>query len=335
MIIRKIAKVFVYLKKQKNYKTTKTIAMMITEDEITKIFCMADDFCKIYDKFIKANGLGPKRDRRKREYHRAPRLSDSEVITIMILFHFSGYRCLKHFYVGHVCPHMLHLFPRPVSYNRFTELEKKVAVPLILFLKKCLMGRCTGISFVDSTALRVCRNQRIHLHRVFRGLAQRGQCSMGWFYGFKLHLVCNEKGELLSFMLTPGNIDDRDPLKNSAFLENISGKLVGDKGYISKGLFEKLFVDGIQLLTKVRSNMKGALMTVADKILLRKRAIIECVNDELKNMAQIEHSRHRSVANFAVNLVAALSAYCFFPKKPMIDLCRSYPLALYNQLSLF
>lgn len=87
----------------------------------------------------------------------------------MILFHFSGYRCLKHFYVGHVCPHMLHLFPRPVSYNRFTELEKKVAVPLILFLKKCLMGRCTGISFVDSTALRVCRNQRIHLHRVFRG----------------------------------------------------------------------------------------------------------------------------------------------------------------------
>ena len=111
--------------------------MMITEDEITKIFCMADDFCKIYDKFIKANGLGPKRDRRKREYHRAPRLSDSEVITIMILFHFSGYRCLKHFYVGHVCSHMLHLFPRPVSYNRFTELEKKVAVPLILFLKKC------------------------------------------------------------------------------------------------------------------------------------------------------------------------------------------------------
>ena len=335
MIIRKIAKVFVYLKKQKNYKTTKTIAMMITEDEITKIFCMADDICKIYDKFIKANGLGPKRDRRKREYHRAPRLSDSEVITIMILFHFSGYRCLKHFYVGHVCPHMLHLFPRPVSYNRFTELEKKVAVPLILFLKKCLMGRSTGISFVDSTALRVCRNQRLHLHRVFRGLAQRGQCSMGWFYGFKLHLVCNEKGELLSFMLTPGNIDDRDPLKNSAFLENISGKLVGDKGYISKGLFEKLFVDGIQLLTKVRSNMKGALMTVADKILLRKRAIIECVNDELKNMAQIEHSRHRSVANFAVNLVVALSAYCFFPKKPMIDLCRSYPLALYNQLSLF
>ena len=198
------------------------------------------------------------------------------------------------------------------------------------------MGRCTGISFVDSTALRVCRNQRIHLHRVFRGLAQRGQCSMGWFYGFKLHLVCNEKGELLSFMLPPpGNVDDREPLKNTAFLENISGKLVGDKGYISKGLFEKLFVDGIQLLTKVRNNMKGALMSVADKILVRKRAIIETVNDELKNMAQIEHSRHRSVANFTVNLVSALSAYCFFPKKPMIAVDRCTSPDPYKQLTLF
>ena len=178
---------------------------------------------------------------------------------------------------------------------------------------------------MDSTALRVCRNQRIHLHRVFRGLAQRGQCSMGWFYG----------GELLSFMLTPGNVDDREPLKNTAFLENISGKHVGDKGYISKGLFEKLFVDGIQLLTKVRNNMKGALMSVADKILVRKRAIIETVNDELKNMAQIEHSRHRSVANFTVNLVSALSAYCFFPKKPMIAVDRCTSPDPYKQLTLF
>ena len=183
-------------------------------------------------------------------------------------------------------------------------------MPLILFLKKCLMGGCTGISFVDSTTLRVCCNQRIHMHRVFNGLAQRGQCSMGWFYGFKLHLVCKELGELFSSMLIPGNVDDRDPLKNTAFLENISGELIGDKGYIGKGLF----VDGIQLLTKLRDNMKGVLMTIADKILARKRTIIETINEELKNMAQIEHTRHHSVANFTVNLVAALSAYCFFPR---------------------
>ena len=118
-------------------------------------------------------------------------------------------------------------------------------------------------------------------------------------------------------------------------LENISGKLFGDKGYISKGLFEKLFVDGIQLLTKVRNNMKGALMSVADKILVRKRAIIETVNDELKNMAQIEHSRHRSVANFTVNIVSALSAYCFFPKKPMIAVDRCTSPDPYKQLTLF
>lgn len=123
-------------------------------------------------------------------------------MTTMILFRFSGYKCLKLFYRGYVCAHMRHWFPGPVSYTRFTELERRVTVPLILFLKKCLTGRCTAISFVDSTALRVFRNQRIHLRKVFRGLAHRGQCSMGWFYGFKLLLVCNEKRELLSFMLT-------------------------------------------------------------------------------------------------------------------------------------
>ena len=296
--------------------------MMITEDKITEIFCMADDFCKVYDKFVKINGLIPKRNKKRRKYHRDYKMSDAEVITIMILFHLSGYKCFKHFYTEYVTRHMTNLFPSLVSYNRFTELERKVVVPFTLFLKKRLMGSCTGISFVDSTALRVCRNQRIHIHKVFKGLAQRGQCSMGWFYGFKLHLICNEKGELLSFMLTPGNVDDRDPLTNSTFIENISGKLMGDKGYISKGLFEKLFVDGIQLVTKLRNNMKGALMTIGDKLLIRKRALIETINDELKNMAQIEHSRHRSVSGFTVNLIAALSAYHFFPKKPMIDVER-------------
>lgn len=173
------------------------------------------------------------------------------------------------------------------------------------------------------------------MHRVFRGLSQRSQCSKGWFYGFKLHMVCNERGGLLSLMLTPGNVDDHDPLRNTSFLENISGRLFGDKGYISKGLFEKLFVDGIQLLTKIRNNMKGAFMTIADKILFRKRAIVETVNDELQNMAQIEHSGHRSVANFIVNLIAGLSAYCFFPKKPMIALDRCGSPDSYNQLTLF
>ena len=148
--------------------------------------------------------------------------------------------------------------------------------------------------------------------------AQRGKCSMGWFFGFKLHLICNEKGVLINFMITPGDVDDRKPLEYKVFVDLIYGKLVGDKGYISKNLFEKLFVDGIQLITKLKNNMKGAMMSVSDKLLLRKRAIIETVNDELKNIAQVEHSRHRCFDNFMVNLLGALSAYCFFPKKPTI-----------------
>ena len=201
---------------------------------------------------------------KRRAYHRDSTLSKAEIMLIMILFHDSGYRCLKHFYLEKVCKHLRHLFPRVVSYNRFVEQEREVAIPLALFIKKFLLGRCTGISFVDSPPLRVCRNQRIHIHRTFRGIAQRGRCSMGWFFGFKLHLICNEKGELLNFMITPGDVDDRKPLEYKAFVEFIYGKLVGDKGYIGKSLFQRLFVDGIQLITKLRSNMKRAVMKGAD-----------------------------------------------------------------------
>ena len=103
-------------------------------------------------------------------------------------------------------------------------------------------------------------------------------------------------------MITPGNVDDRRPLEYKTFLYFINGKMVGDRGYISKNLFERLFIDGIQLITKLKSNMKGALISVSDKLLIRKRAIIEIINDELKNIAQVEHSRHRCFHNFIVSL---------------------------------
>lgn len=154
---------------------------------------------------------------------------------------------------------------------------------------------------------------------------------MGWFFGFKLHLICNEKGELLNFMITPGDVDDRKPLEYKAFIDFIYGKRVADKGYIGKNLFQRLFVDGIQLITKLKTNMKGALMSVSDKILLRKRAIIETVNDELKNIAQVEHSRHRCFDNFIINLLGAIAAYCLFPKKPCINVQRTID----TQLALF
>ena len=226
---------------------------------------------------------------------------------------------------------MRHLFPKTVSYNRFVELERRAVVKLAILVKSVLMGKCTGISFIDSTPLRVCKNQRILQHKTFRGIAQRGKCSMGWFYGFKLHIVCNEMGEIVNFMFTPGNVDDREPLKVESFTQELYGKLVGDRGYISKDLFCKLFIDGIQLITKLKNKMKNSLMSISDKVLLRKRAIIETINDELKNMAQVEHSRHRSFHNFVNNLMSGLAAYCFFPKKPMLRLEREID----NQLTIF
>ena len=171
------------------------------------------------------------------------------------------------YYKEYVCKHLKHLFLRLVSYNCFVEFEKEVLFPLTIFIKKVLPGSCTGISFVDSTPLRVCRNQQILIHKTFEGLAERGKCSMGWFFGFKLHLIINDKGEILNFMFTPGNVDvdDREPLRQGKFLENIKGKLCADKGCIGQALFESLFLNGIQLFTKVKNNMRNSLMSIADK----------------------------------------------------------------------
>ncbi len=202
---------------------------------------------------------------------------------------------------------------------------------LTVFIKEVLPGTCTGIAYVDSTPLRVCKHQRILIHNTFKGIAQRGKCPMGWFFGFKLHLIINDKGEILNFMFTPGNVDDREPLYSESFIENVKGKLCGDKGYIGKQLSESLFMNGIQLVTKVKNNMRNSLLSVAGKIMLRKRALVESVDDELKNIAQIEHSRLRSFANFITNALSAIAAYCFFPKKPSISL----PFVADNQLTLF
>jgi len=169
----------------------------------------------------------------------------------------------------------------------------------------------TGISFIDSTPIKVCHCRRIHSHKVFEGVAKHGKNSTGWFYGFKLHLVINEMGEVLSFYLSPGNVDDR-------LCRDLWGKLFGDRGYISKELFELLYLQGIRLITRLKKNMKNVLIDIGDKLLLRKRAVIESVNGFLKNICQVEHTRHRSLVNFMVNLLAALAAYSFLPRKPSI-----------------
>jgi hypothetical protein len=247
------------------------------------------------------------------------RLTPSEVMTIQVLFHLSGIRTFKKFYTGYVRGYLRAYFPKLVSYNRMVELCSQTIVPLAIYLKTRSTGDCIGISFIDSTPLRVGHNRRIHSHKVFKGLAQCGRCSIGWFYRFKLHLVLSDSGQIINFMLTPGSTNDRTPLKNEAFVDKLFGKLVGDKGYISKQLFQDLFFEGIHLITKLRKNMKPNLVTpIRDAILLRKRAICETIIDQLKNIFQIEHSRHRSSKNFLTNLFSALIAYGFTEKKPSL-----------------
>lgn len=288
---------------------------MLSVFEITDIFYLCDEFATDFEVYYPKHTL--REDNSKRYRNKPNRLSDSEVMTILIAFHLSGMRNLKAYYLFYVCKHMNSEFPQLVSYNRFVELQQRVLLPLVLFLKTCRMGKCTGISFVDSTTLDVCNIKREWQHKVFDGIASKGKSTMGWFFGFKLHLIINDRGEILSFLITRGNVDDREPLEMESFVKNVFGKLYADRGYISQRLADILFVDGIHLVYKLRNNMKGEL-PLKDKIMLRKRAIIESVNDELKNICQIEHTRHRSFANFLTNLIAGLLAYSFLPKKPSI-----------------
>ena len=284
---------------------------------ILGLFCIIDDLSIEFDRVVAENAIEQGQKKRR---NRKSRLSDSEVMTILILFHQSRYQDLKSFYLKYVQVHLKSEFPKTVSYNRFVELQSKVGLKPTMFLNMCCLGKCTGVSFIDSTPLRACHIKRERSHKTMKGWAQKGRSTMGWFYGFKLHLVINDKAEIITYQITPGNTDDRAPLKDDSFTKKLFGKLIGDRGYISKSLFDKLFVDDIHLITKLKKNMKNSLMHIHDKILLRKRAIIETVNDLLKNVCQIEHTRHRSVNNFITNLIAGLLAYNLMPKKPSLNL---------------
>jgi hypothetical protein len=281
--------------------------------DILPVFCDIDDFSRVFGPYWEQPLLAS----RQRKRRRPTTLCLSEVMTIVVLFHASGYRTFKDYYTRHVLRHLRWAFPKLVSYNRFVELERAALLPLCCYLQT-RKGQCSGISFVDSTTLAVCHNRRIRSHRVFARMAQRGKNSVDWFYGFKLHLVINDQGELLSFKLTPGNVDDRVPVPE--MVKQLFGKLFGDKGYISQQLFDLLFAHDLHLVTKIKTTMKNKLMPLFDKILVRKRALIESVSDQLKNISQIEHTRHRSPANFLVNILAGLIAYTFREKKPSLNI---------------
>ena len=197
-------------------------------------------------------------------------------------------------------------------------------IPLCFYLQT-RKGQTVGVAFIDSLPLAVCHNRRIPSHKVFAEVAERGKSSVDWFYGFKLHLIVNAQGERLAFHLTPGNVDDRKPVVKLA--RGLYGKLFGDRGYISAPLTQLLFEQGLHLITRLRKNMKNHLMHLSDKLLVRKRVIIESIIDQLKNISQIEHSRHRSPINFVVHLIAGLIAYSHQEKKPGLHLDKRALLA--------
>ncbi|HEV8158638.1 MAG TPA: IS982 family transposase [Pyrinomonadaceae bacterium] len=288
--------------------------------DILTVFCQVDDFCQVFEPKLNEQMLADG----KRKRIKSSKLSRSEVMTILIAFHRSGFRNLKTFYKSLIGVYYKHDFPDLVSYNRFVELQRDALVLLGAFMQVRL-GKCSGISFIDSTKIAVCNNLRIKQNKVFKEIAKRGKTSTGWFYGFKIHLIISDSGELLAWQITLGNVDDRKPVEKMS--KRLWGKLFGDKGYISQELSKLLGEQNVQLVTKVRKNMKNKVMPLFDRLMLRKRAIIESVNDQLKNISQVEHTRHRSVWNFYGNIVAGLIAYTFQEKKPRLELGKDLVLA--------
>lgn len=293
-------------------------------EQLIAIFCDIDDFCKGYKEYHSKYLLTDKSGKMP-----VTSMDMSEIMTVVVFFHLSHHRTFKWYYKNYVCGTLKEYFPRVLSYNRFVEVTKSIIAPLTLYLMKRCLGKCSSVNFIDSTPLQVCDSHRINSNRVFAGVAQRGKSSMGWFFGFKLHLAINDRGEILSFCLTPGNVSDKDHKVIEQLTREMYGKLFADKGYISQELFESLWERNIQLITKLKKNMKNKLMDYTDKLLLRKRAIIESVNDFLKNTCQIEHSRYRSVSGFVVNVISGLVAYAFLPSKPSLNIlpCEDFSVA--------
>jgi Transposase DDE domain len=288
---------------------------------LLELFCDIDDFWRLYEPIWRENQLTNGQPR-----IRECQMSMSEMMTIVVHFHQKRYRDFKTYYTQYVMTDLQNEFPHLCSYNRFVQLMPRILVGLCAYLRACY-GHCRGIAFIDSTALAVCHNRRIQQHRVFDGVAQLGRTSVDWFLGFKLHLVVNDCGEILRCCVTPGNIDDRRPVPR--LVAHLFGKLFGDKGYLSQPLADQLMEDyALELVTKARSNMKAKIQDEFDKFLLRKRAIIESIYDQLKNISQIKHTRHRSLVGFMVNLLAGLIAYCHQPKKPSLNLQFLNQLAL-------
>jgi len=278
-------------------------------ENLTHLFIFVDDFCNSYNEalenYVKENNLVfPCKNINKYE---SMTLCLSEIITILISFHLSDFKNLKAYY-KFLCIYHRKEFPNLCSYNRFVEREREAFYPLKVFFE-CISGECDGLSYIDATCLPVCHIKREHICKMFKGIAKKSKSTMGWYYGFKLHLIINKYGHPISFELTKSTVDDRK-VPESIF-SKIFGKLYGDRGYISEKFRKKLKDNMIDMINPIRSDMKPKLVTEEDNNNLKKRGIIESVFNLLKNVLSMQHTRHRSGKNYVVNLISSLCACCF------------------------
>lgn len=274
------------------------------------LFCFVDDFCKGFEPWYKRQLILDGTAKRNRDSH----LNLAETLTILIAYHQSGMACFKYFYLDLLNSHKK-LFPNLVHYARFIKLIKR-AFPALVCLLKSLEGEITEYLFIDSTPMAVCHNLRERKHKTFKVLAAKGKTSTGWFFGFKLHMIFNTKGEIVRLTITPGNVNDRKPVPQ--MVQGLTGKLIGDKGYLSKNLFQHLFDQGVTLITKIRKNMKNCLMEMADKLMLMRRSFVETIFSSMKSLDTLIHHRHRCPINAFTHLFAGLVNYQIRLDKPSL-----------------
>ena len=280
--------------------------------DITLLFCFVDDFCKECEKQMRNYLI--ENNKKTRKPTRVSGLETSEIITIILLFYRSNMLNFKAFY-KYLESHHKRDFPKMPTYERFCVIKQK-AIPMLLCLFKCLRSKGQSEAYIDATALRVSHNKRTNSHKVFKGIAAVGKSTMGWFYGFKLHLVIDLRGNIINAKLTKGNCDDRSPVED--LIQEFQGVIYGDKGYISQSLFSRLWKKGVKLVTGVKANMKNKFMILKEKMLLRKRSLIESVFSVLKRNG-LEHSRHRSVHGFVLHILGSLISYQLNRQKPEIS----------------
>ena len=291
------------------------------ENKLIELFFHLDAFCIALQQWkLQTNRLT--------RPTRQPDLSDSELMSICVFYQYSGYKCFQYYYQQMVEPILKSYFPKLISYERFLCLLTRILPGLYLFLKyRTLLSQETNLSFIDSKKLVVCHNRRIRSHRVLQGQAKRGKSSTGWFYGFKLHLVINNLGQIMNFLLTAGNLADTNEEVLKTWLVNLKGEGYADGGYLTKW-FEFFYEKGLMLVTKISSNSKNSLVKMDQKIKLRKRAVIESVNDSLTSLFDIEHARHPKPVNAFAHLFSGLIAYCFYENKTSVYVPKAHKLFL-------